>query len=79
MSFTPNDKKNNYAGMPRQSRIDTTGALHHIMARGIERSTVFCSDADRDDFLERLGGILQDTHTIWYAWALIPNHARTCR
>ena len=60
--------------MPRRSRIDTAGALHHIMARGIEGSKVFRSDNDRDNFLERLAGILQDTNTICYAWALIPNH-----
>ena len=60
--------------MPRQSRIDTAGALHHIMVRGIEGSKVFRSNKDRDNFLERLSKILQDTNTICYAWALIPNH-----
>ena len=44
------------------------------MARGIEGSKVFRSDTDRDNFLERLAKILQDTNTICYAWALIPNH-----
>lgn len=60
--------------MPRQSRIDTAGALHHIMVRGIEGSKVFRSDNDRDGFLERLGRVFQETNTICYAWALIPNH-----
>jgi REP element-mobilizing transposase RayT len=60
--------------MPRQSRIDTAGALHHIMVRGIEGSKVFRSDVDRENFLKRLNGILQETNTICYAWALIPNH-----
>ena len=27
--------------MPRKSRIDASGALHHIIARGIERSKIF--------------------------------------
>jgi putative transposase len=60
--------------MPRQSRIDTSGALHHIMVRGIEKTNIFRSDADRDHFLERLGNLLEDTKTTCYAWALIPNH-----
>jgi putative transposase len=60
--------------MPRKSRIDTTGALHHIMVRGIERSNIFRNDADRDNFLDRFGGILQETKTSCYAWALMPNH-----
>ncbi len=60
--------------MPRRSRIDTAGALHHVMVRGIERGTIFRNDSDRNHFLERLGEILQDTKTPCYAWALIPNH-----
>ena len=60
--------------MPRRSRIDASGALHHIMVRGIEGGKVFRGNADRNRFLERLGGILQDTQTPCYAWALIPNH-----
>jgi REP element-mobilizing transposase RayT len=60
--------------MPRKSRIDTAGAIHHVMVRGIERGAVFRDDTDRKNFLERLGGILQDAKSICYAWALIPNH-----
>jgi putative transposase len=44
--------------MPRKSRIDAPGALHHIIARGIDRKTIFDDDADRDNFLDRLGNIL---------------------
>ena len=60
--------------MPRQSRIDAPGALHHIIARGIERSEIFKDDADRENFVERFGKIMEDTETRCYAWALIPNH-----
>ena len=49
--------------MPRQSRIDAPGALHHIIIRGIERRVIFRDDEDRDNedresFLDRLGGII---------------------
>ena len=60
--------------MPRQSRIDTPGAIHHIIARGIERGKIFKDDKDRYDFIENLGIILEETETACYAWALIPNH-----
>ena len=60
--------------MPRRSRIDAVGALHHIMVRGIDKAKVFRSDTDRGHFLERLGEIVQETKTNCYAWALIPNH-----
>ncbi len=60
--------------MPRKARIDAPGALHHIIARGIERRKIFYGDNDRNIFLDRLGIILTDTKTSCYAWALIPNH-----
>lgn len=61
--------------MPRKARIDAPGALHHIIVRGIERRRIFYDDHDRDNFVERLGGILTETQTCCLAWALIPNHA----
>lgn len=62
------------ACMPRQSRIDTPGALHHIIARGIECRKIFDDDQDCNNFIKRLSLILDQTHTACYAWALIPNH-----
>ena len=60
--------------MPRQSRIDAPGALHHVIVRGIARRKVFFDDTDRGRFLDRLGSILHDRDTACFAWALIPNH-----
>jgi len=60
--------------MPRKSRIDAPGALHHIITRGIERSDIFQDDHDRDNFIDRLGGILEETKTQCLAWALMSNH-----
>jgi hypothetical protein len=33
--------------MPRKARIDAPGALHHIIARGIERRAIFTDNDDR--------------------------------
>ena len=63
-----------FKGMPRQARIDAPRALHHIIIRGIERKRIFRSDSDRKNFLDRLGGIVSETKTDCFAWALIPNH-----
>ena len=60
--------------MPRKARIDAPGALHHVISRGIENRRIFSDDADRDNFVERLGKILDETSTPCYAWSLIPNH-----
>ena len=60
--------------MPRQPRLDAPGALHHIMGRSIERTRIFRTDQDREDFLNRLGDLCADGDLIVYAWALMPNH-----
>ena len=60
--------------MPRKARIDAPGALHHIIGRGIERRKIFRTNADRDDFVRRLGAIIEESSTECYAWALLPNH-----
>jgi len=41
--------------MPRRSRIDAPGALHHIIAPGINRGKIFSDKADYSDLLDRLG------------------------
>lgn len=60
--------------MTRKARIDTAGALHHIIVRGIERRKIFRDDDDRENFLDRLGSIVAETKTSCFAWALLPNH-----
>ena len=60
--------------MPRKTRIDAPDAVHHVIGRGIARQKIFLGDADRDNFLDRLGAILSETKSSCYAWALIPNH-----
>ncbi len=60
--------------MPRKARIDTPGALLHIICRGIECKDIFIDHADRINFLDRLGNILSETKTPCFAWALVPNH-----
>jgi len=49
--------------MPRKSRIDAPGSLHHIIARGIDRKNIFKDNKDRDSFLERLGAIFAEAQT----------------
>jgi REP element-mobilizing transposase RayT len=60
--------------MPRQARLDFSGALHHVMGRGIERRAIFAGDEDRDDFLARLETLVKKESLFVYAWALMPNH-----
>jgi putative transposase len=60
--------------MPRKSRMDAPGTLHHVIGRGIERGKIFRNIKDRQDFLSRLADLCREKNLIVYAWALIPNH-----
>ena len=60
--------------MPRKSRIDAPGALHHIIIKGIERKPIFKDAQDYRNFLKRLGNVLIETSTLCFAWALMTNH-----
>jgi REP element-mobilizing transposase RayT len=61
--------------MPKKARIDAPGALHHVITRGIEKRDIFKDDDDRNNFLERLETIVDESCTLCYAWALLPNHS----
>ena len=45
------------------------------MIRGIEKRRIVDDDADRRDFVRRLGALAEETRTPIYAWALMSNHA----
>ena len=61
--------------MPRLSRLDRPGLLHHVIIRGIERRKIFDDDQDRNNFIDRLSVLLSETRTQGYAWAFMSNHA----
>jgi putative transposase len=60
--------------MPIQARLDAPGVLHHVMARGIERTKIFRNRKDREDFLSRLEERVRAGGWLVYAWALMPNY-----
>ena len=60
--------------IPRGPRLDAPGALHHVIARGIERRALFNDDRDRADLLQRLAALVGCSGTRLYAWALLSNH-----
>ena len=60
--------------MPRQPRLDTPGALHHVMGRGIDGIKIFRNKNDREDFLSRLETLCERKALSIYAWALMDNH-----
>ena len=57
--------------MLRGPRLDAPGALHHVMLRGVDRQGIFRTEADREDFLQRLATGAQRTELRPFAWALL--------
>ena len=60
--------------MPRQPRLDTPGALHHVMGRGIDGIDIFSQKKDWVDFLNRLKSLCDSKAMSVYAWSLMSNH-----
>jgi len=60
--------------MPRGPRLDASGVLHHVVARGLDRQTIFRDDRDRDEIVRRVAGLVEVGALTVYAWALLPNH-----
>ncbi len=60
--------------MPRTNRLDWKNAVHHVMARGMEKGFIFNDDKDRKRFILRLEKCINQTGVTVYAWALMPNH-----
>jgi len=61
--------------MPRHARLDASGALHHVIIRGIDRNDLFADDSDRRRFVDKLGEYMSAGGRSLYAWALMSNHA----
>ena len=61
--------------MPRGTRHDAPGTLHHVMVRGIERMNIVEDEEYREFFVTRLGLVTKATGTTVYAWAIMSNHA----
>jgi putative transposase len=60
--------------MPRHSRIDAPGAVHHVMVRGIVRGAIFYDNVDRERLIERAAMVLGEGKATCYAFALLSNH-----
>ena len=60
--------------MPRQMRIDFSGAIHHVMSRGDRRENIYLNDVDRQDFLKTLAEACQKTDWQVHAYCLMHNH-----
>ena len=55
-------------------QLEFQGAIYHVMARRNGRRALFCDDADRERFLEKLEESVELHHLRLYAYVLMSNH-----
>lgn len=60
--------------MARPIRIEFSGALYHVTARGDRREAIYEDDDDRRAFLKVLGQVVEDFNWICHAYCLMTNH-----
>jgi REP element-mobilizing transposase RayT len=60
--------------MPRPPRLEFSGAVYHVIARGNEQRDVFRNDADRELYLRRLAHYRDQFRFRLYAYCLMSNH-----
>jgi putative transposase len=60
--------------MPRRFRTDFCGAIHHVMARGNRKETIFVDDRDRRQFLKILAAGVAKFGAECFIYSLMGNH-----
>lgn len=60
--------------MPRFSRCPSPGALHHLIARFVNRAYRFTGPPERQEYLRRLGRSLEQIDWTLLGYALMSNH-----
>jgi hypothetical protein len=61
-------------GMPRRLRLQYSGAIYHLMARGNGRQDIVRDDVDREWLQEQLGKAAIRCSWRVYAFAIMSNH-----
>ncbi|CAK0770780.1 transposase [Gammaproteobacteria bacterium] len=61
-------------GMTRPLRLEFSGALYHVTARGNGREAIYLADGDRCMFFEVLGGVWERYNWTVHAYCLMTNH-----
>lgn len=60
--------------MSRPVRLEFSGALYHVTARGDRLEVIFEDDVDRTQFLKVLGDVVERFNWGCHAYCLMSNH-----
>jgi len=54
---------------PTQPRLDAPRALYDVVGRGIKPTNIILTDADREDYVNRLADLGLEGSLVVYAWS----------
>ena len=69
-----NSKRHILLDMVRKIRIEFSGALYHVLARGNNKQQIFKDDQDYKAYLKRIERYKKRYKFTLYAFVLMPNH-----
>jgi len=60
--------------MARPLRLELSGGLYHVTARGDRREAIYLCDDDREAWLSQFGGVCRRFNWVCHAWCQMTNH-----
>src|SRR5437763_6629604 len=60
--------------MPRKPRYEEAGAVHHVVARGVDRRRIFMDREDYERYIRLLIGAVRRYRWLCLSFSLMPNH-----
>jgi putative transposase len=60
--------------MARVSRFVLVDVVHHVVARGVNRTRIFYNDAEKQKYLTRFAKVAEEEKVLVHGYCLMPNH-----
>lgn len=60
--------------MPRKQRVEVSGGIHHVSARGVNKQDIFVDEEDRLGYLLMLAATVEECGWLCLGYCLMPNH-----
>lgn len=60
--------------MARQSRVVVPGVVHHVVARGVNKASIFCNGFDKVRYLKRAAKLADEEKVQIHGYCLMGNH-----
>jgi putative transposase len=64
----------NHVDVPRKPRVDSPGAIHHVIAKGIAGEPIAADEVDREALVKRIGETVQRHRWSCLAYCILDTH-----